>query len=36
MRETVRELGKAMDEDVSAELEEMLEGDLSGSDEGSA
>lgn len=29
MRETVRELGKAMDEDVSDELEEMLDADLS-------
>ena len=30
MRETVRELGKAMDEDVSDELEQMLDADLAG------
>ncbi len=28
MREMVREMGKAMDEDVSDEMEEMLEADL--------
>ncbi|MFI5384527.1 MAG: zinc ribbon domain-containing protein [Fimbriimonadales bacterium] len=30
MREIVREMGKAMDEDTSDEMEEMLEADLSG------
>jgi putative FmdB family regulatory protein len=28
MREIMREMGKAMDEDVADEMEEMLEGDL--------
>ncbi|MFZ4508131.1 MAG: FmdB family zinc ribbon protein [Fimbriimonas sp.] len=32
MREMVRELGKAMDDDASDEMEEMLESDLAGSD----
>ena len=31
MRGLVREMGKAMDEDVSDEMEEMLESDLEGS-----
>ena len=30
MREIVRELGKATDDDVSAELEEMFEADMEG------
>lgn len=30
MREVLREMGKAMDEDVSDEMEEMFEADLSG------
>lgn len=30
MREVVRELGKAMDEDVSDEMEEMFEADMAG------
>ena len=30
MREMVRSMGKAMDEDVSDEMEEMLEADLEG------
>lgn len=30
MREMVREMGKALDEDVSDEMEEMLEADLEG------
>lgn len=35
MRRLVKEMGKAMDEDMSDELEEMLDADLSGeSDEG--
>jgi putative FmdB family regulatory protein len=35
MREMVREMGKALDEDVSDEMEEMLEADLEGNgDEG--
>lgn len=30
MRETMKEIGRAMDEDVSAEMEEMFEADISG------
>jgi hypothetical protein len=30
MREVVRDLGKAMDEDVSDEIEEMFEADMAG------
>ena len=33
MREIVRELGKATDDDVSAELEEMFEADMEGTEE---
>src|SRR5206468_295062 len=32
MRRAMREMGKAMDEDVSDEMEEMLEEDLAGED----
>jgi len=33
MRNMARELGKAMDDDVSDEMEEMFEADLSGDDQ---
>lgn len=33
MREMVREMGKAMDEDASDEMEEMFEADMEGGDE---
>jgi hypothetical protein len=32
IREVMREMGKAMDEDVSDEMEEMFEADMSGED----
>jgi len=36
MREMVREMGKAMDEDAADEMEEMFEADMEGGDEPSA
>jgi putative FmdB family regulatory protein len=33
MREVLREMGKAMDEDVSDEMEEMFEADMAGEEE---